>query len=137
QCFVEYGAHVATSVYGPAAEHHDVITQVNGSFDKTIKNLQRLVDAGVSVRAGVIEMEANIGCTDSTVAFLREMGVQRVDVDRLRRFGRGAAPSEARDMSELCGNCAGSTLCISPTGQVSPCIMSKSWSIGSVTEGPL
>jgi sulfatase maturation enzyme AslB (radical SAM superfamily) len=137
QSFVEHGVRVATSVYASAAERHDVITQVNGSFDKTIKNLQRLVKAGVSVRAGIIEMDANVGHTESTVAFLRNMGVTNVDVDKLRRFGRGAAHCETADMSELCGNCAGSTLCVSPTGQVSPCIMSKRWSVGSATEGSL
>jgi hypothetical protein len=40
-------------------------------------------------------------------------------------------------MSELCGNCAGGTICVSPSGVVAPCIMSKKWAVGSLTEASL
>lgn len=137
QCLVENRVHVATSVYGPVGERHDAITQMDGSFEKTIKNLQRVLKTGLPVRASIVEMEMNAGYTDSTVAFLRQMGIHNVGVGRLRRIGRGAAPCDSNDMSELCGNCAGGTLCVSPTGRVSPCIMSKRWAVGSISEASL
>ena len=137
QCFVENGVHVATSVYGPAGKPHDAITLVDGSWEKTIKNLRRVLNTGLPVRASIVEMEMNAAYTDSTVAFLREIGVHNVAVGRLRHIGRGAACSESTEMSELCGNCAGGTLCVSPTGQVSPCIMSKKWAVGSISEASL
>jgi sulfatase maturation enzyme AslB (radical SAM superfamily) len=137
QCFVAYRVHVATSIYGPAGERHDAITLVDGSFEKTIRNLRRIMAAGLPVRASIIQMEANAAYTDSTVTFLREIGVRNVSVGGLRRIGRGAATCESSEMSELCGNCAGSTLCVSPTGVVSPCIMSKKWSVGSIADASL
>jgi len=136
ECFVANRVHVATSVYGPAGERHDAITLVDGSFEKTIRNLRRIIKAGLPVRASIIEMETNAGYTDSTVAFLRGIGVPNVSVGALRHIGRGAA-CESSEMSELCGNCAGATLCVSPTGVVSPCIMSKQWAVGSIRDASL
>jgi MoaA/NifB/PqqE/SkfB family radical SAM enzyme len=46
QCFVENGVHVATSVYGSAGASHDAITLVDGSFEKTTRNLQRVLKTG-------------------------------------------------------------------------------------------
>lgn len=130
-CFKESDVHVATSVYAPTACTHDQITQVHGSFDKTIRNLQALLKAGISVRAGVIGMKENSGQTERTMQFLRDLGVQNVGTDRLRYFGRGAKEGEGA-LSELCGACADNTLCVGSDGIVSPCIMSKLWSVGSV-----
>jgi MoaA/NifB/PqqE/SkfB family radical SAM enzyme len=129
-CFKTHGIHVATSVYAAGAETHDDVTKVRGSFTRTITNVRRLLDAQIPVRAGVIEMEQNAGQTAGTVRFLREIGVPDVRTDRLRQFGRAAADTDARQMSELCGSCAGGTVCVAPDGRVSPCIMSKKWSVG-------
>lgn len=137
QCFVENGVHVATSVYSAVSDRHDAITLVNGSFEQTTRNIQRVVKTGLPVRASIVEMGANAGHADATIAFLREIGVDNANVGRVRRFGRWAATCEGSDMSELCGNCAGGTLCVSSSGQVSPCIMSKQWAVGSIAESSL
>ena len=137
QCFVDHGVHVATSVYGPVGKPHDAITLVDGSWERTIKNLRSVLQAGLPARASIVEMESNAAYTDATVAFLREMGVQNVAVGRMRHLGRGAAPCETNEMAELCGNCAGGTICVSPSGVVAPCIMSKKWAVGSLSEASL
>ena len=128
--------HVATSVYANVAGIHDRITTVPGSFARTIANLKKLVAAGVPVRAGLIQMEDNQHVVDETLAFLRELGVWNAGFDGLRKIGRGACSSESQ-MSELCGQCAGAKLCIGPDGLVSPCIMSKAWSVGLLSETTL
>ncbi|MCR4306688.1 MAG: radical SAM protein [Candidatus Yonathbacteria bacterium] len=135
-CFKNYGVRVATSIYAPTEDVHDRITQVNGSFNKTIRNLQRLLDASVSVRVGVINMKQNSDLIDATTQFLKNKGIKDVGIDCLRLFGRGRTGGKG-DLQELCGACASGTLCIAPDGRVSPCIMSKDWSIGSVLETPL
>lgn len=135
-CFKLYGVHVATSVHASLPETHDQITQTRGSFDKTTLNLRKLLDAGIPLRAGLIEMAENVGQTESTLQFLNELGIENAGTDRLRHFGRGASDTKC-NMSELCGNCAGNTLCVGPDGMVSPCIMSKYWAIGSVLDTPL
>ena len=136
RCFREHSVHVATSVYGPTAAVHDEITGVHGSFCKTIGNLRILIREGIPVRAGVIQMPSNIGQTEETIQFLQAMGVQNVGTDRVRHFGRGAGGGQS-SLAELCGNCAENTLCVGADGRVSPCIMSKIWSVGSVLETPL
>ena len=135
-CFKNHGVHVATSIYAPTHDIHDRITQVQGSFKKTIGNLQRLLEVNVSVRVGVINMKQNSDLIDATIQFLKNKGVENVGIDRLRLFGRGRTGGKG-DLQELCGACAGGTLCIAPDGRVSPCIMSKDWSIGSVLETSL
>jgi len=130
EAFKTHGVHVATSVYAAAAETHDAVTRVRGSFNRTMANVRRLLEADVPVRAGVIEMEQNAGQSEATVRFLRELGVPGVRTDRLRHFGRAADDDGGRHMTELCGSCAGGTVCVAPDGRVSPCIMSKQWSIG-------
>lgn len=136
QCFGKYQVQVATSVYASSSSTHDLITRVNGSFDKTIHNLRRLMAAGIPVRAGVIEMNENAGQTEKTIRFLRSIGVQNVGRDRIRQFGRANSNNQS-DMAELCGGCAENTLCVGANGKVSPCIMSKFWSVGSVLDNSL
>lgn len=131
--FKERRVHVATSVYADVAGIHDKITTVPGSFARTISNLKKLIAIGVFVRASVIAMQENRHVVEETINFLQRIGVQSVGSDGLRKIGRGAASGQG-GMSELCGQCAGPKLCIGPDGLASPCIMSKSWSVGSVMQ---
>jgi MoaA/NifB/PqqE/SkfB family radical SAM enzyme len=136
ECFVTHNVSVATSVYAPAPAFHDRVTQVDGSFERTTKNIASLLNAGVPVRAGVIDVENDSERVDATVSFLKGLGVHHVGVDRLRLFGRAKDRMDTC-LSELCGSCAGNILCIGPDGRVSPCIMSKDWSVGSVLKSSL
>lgn len=139
-CFVEYSVAVAVSFYADDASIHDTITNQRGSHARTVRTLRRLLDADLELRAGIIEMEPNKGRTSKAISFLRELGVNSIGVDRVRRFGRGANDDASRatsDLSELCGSCWRGSLCVSPNGTVSPCIMSKAWAVGSVVDTPL
>ena len=121
----------ATSVYSGDAAIHDLVVKRAGSFSQTISNVRNLVRLGIEVRAGFIEMELNRGHYQQTVEFLREIGVTSVGFDQVREFGRGGEEKEPC-MSQLCGACAGSTLCVTYEGQVLPCIMSRSWPVGNI-----
>jgi hypothetical protein len=98
--------------------------------------MKKVLAADLQLRVGIIEMDENRGQTSETVDFLRSLGVERVGVDRLRQFGR-ADENDTSAMTELCGNCAGKTICVGPDGVVSPCIMAKAWAVGSVFDKPL
>ncbi len=134
-CFTQNGVHVATSVYASSAEIHDTITHLPGSFSRTVSNIRRLSDAKIPIRAGIIEMLENAGQVESTARFLNSLGVQKIGTDRLRHFGRGGTTRQG-DMGELCGQCADNILCVGSDGKVSPCIMSKLWSVGSLLDTP-
>ncbi len=135
QCFVDMNVHVATSAYADSAPIHDQITQRAGSFDRTMRNIDRVVEAGLPLRVGIISMPSNQDDLEKTTAFLRRKGVKEIATDTIRDFGRGNHESSSK-MENLCGKCAGSVLCVGPDGVVSPCIMSKQWSIGSMLETP-
>jgi sulfatase maturation enzyme AslB (radical SAM superfamily) len=135
-CFKQNGVHVATSVYASSAEIHDSITQLAGSFSHTVRNIRRLSAAGIPIRAGIIEMRENTAQTEATARFLTGLGVQKIGTDRVRQFGRGGTSAQG-DLGELCGQCADSILCVGSDGKVSPCIMSKLWSVGSLLDTSL
>jgi MoaA/NifB/PqqE/SkfB family radical SAM enzyme len=135
-CFATNDVCVATSAYSKSRRTHDLITKTPGSFDRTMANLRKVVSRGLKVRVSIIEMEENAGDATAAARFLKEqMGIQEIKIDRARPFGR--AGDNIGGLGDLCGSCAGGTLCISPDGEVSPCIMSKKWPVGSVRRQPL
>lgn len=131
ESIVANSVDVATSVYGPNSSVHDAITTKLGSFNRTTQNIKKLIDSGVEVRAGVISMDGNSDFINETVSFLEGMGVNRVGVDRIRRFGR-ANDGSLPEVTELCGTCANGTIRVGPNGSVSPCIMSSDWVVGNL-----
>lgn len=136
-CFMENEVCIATSIYSKSEHTHDLITKTPGSLRRTIANLQKAMSHGLKVRASIVEMTENAGEAGSTAQFLKsEVGVEDVKIDRMRPFGRGGEV-ETGGMGDLCGTCAGGTLCITPDGLVAPCIMSKKWSVGSIRKQPL
>lgn len=135
-CFKKNGVRVATSVYASTAEIHDTITQLAGSFSRTVNNIRKLSEAKIPIRVGIIEMLENVGQVQSTARFLNGLGIQNIGTDRVRHFGRGGMNRQG-DMRELCGQCADNILCVGSDGKVSPCIMSKLWSVGSSLDTPI
>lgn len=134
QTLVHHGVSVATSFYSACADEHDRITTVPGSFRRTVTNLQRVLRAGLSPRVGLVSIGDAPPDPDAAERFLRELGVTRIHRDHVRGIGRGGA---ACSMGELCGGCAGNVLAIGPDGIVAPCVMARSWQVGSILEQPL
>lgn len=122
---------VATSVYSDAAGVHDRVTRKLGSFRRTVGVVTSLVGRGIRVRAEFIETAQNVGHYEQTASFLAGLGVTSVGYDRVRSFGRGAIDADP-SMQELCGRCAGNTLCVTYDGTIAPCIMSRTWPLGNV-----
>lgn len=134
--FSRFNVAIATSFYSYNSQTHDAITTRQGSFERTLRNMRKLLDAGVALRVGIIEMEQNKGDLVETWDFLEGIGVKNIGKDHLRAIGR-ADESECSDMAELCGSCAGNILSIGPDGIVAPCNMSKRWAVGSVLDTEL
>ncbi|MPZ65154.1 MAG: hypothetical protein GEU83_06435 [Pseudonocardiaceae bacterium] len=65
-----------------------------------------------------------------------ELGVSDVKVDHLRKVGRGIRDRGAA-MDQLCGNCAGGVLAISPNGEIRPCVFARWIAVGNMREGSL
>ena len=67
---------VETSVYGADAAIHDKITQVAGSFKKTLRNIQIIKDAGVAVLFKSAFMKENINNYEKLINMAESMGVE-------------------------------------------------------------
>lgn len=132
----ERGVHLAFSVYSWNSSVHDGITLRRGSWAQTISSIRLAQDAGVPVRVGIIEMDANAGQTEATKEFLRSIGVSDVGEDRLRGVGRGLVSLTPIDpMDELCGACSNGRLVIDSAGNVYPCVFSRFRHLGTVNNG--
>lgn len=140
--FVDLEVSLATSFYSSDPDTHDRITQRRGSWERTVHNLERVLASGLTLRVGIILMDENRADLESTEDFLRALGVHDIGRDTVRAIGRARAKTDpgntpACDMRELCGSCAGGVICIGYDGRVSPCIMSKAWSVGTLLERSL
>ncbi|MEM4381646.1 MAG: radical SAM protein [Candidatus Caldarchaeum sp.] len=140
-CFVDNQVAIATSFYSYRARVHDAITKRPGSHSLTEKTIKRLLDAGLTVRVGIISMKENKDEVDNTVSYLHSIGVRNVGIDRVRFIGRGSVLGDEKGresvITELCGYCWQGNLCICPDGKVVPCIMARNWPVGSVLEQEL
>jgi MoaA/NifB/PqqE/SkfB family radical SAM enzyme len=136
--FVDEGVHLAVSFYSDVPAVHDAITTRRGSFQRTVANLQKLVSAGLPVRAGIIETEQNRGHGERARRFLEGIGITDAKVDGQRGIGRGATveiDTRERQMAELCGECWKGKLCVTSAGAVYPCVFSRFEQVGAASDG--
>ncbi|MGW4393382.1 radical SAM protein [Streptomyces sp. NPDC004685] len=128
----------ATSVYSHDPAVHDNVTTVRSSHERTVRNLGKLVERGVTVRASVIAIDQDKDEIDRTKDFLERMGVHSVRVGAVREFGRAQdVMSQDARLSGLCGHCWRGRLCVSPDGTAYPCVMAREWPVGNVMEEKL
>ena len=134
--FREHSVNLALSFYASQADVHDNITQQTGSFERTLRGIQRAIDAGLGVRAGITKMRENANNYEDAKDLLREMGVSQISIDRVRNVGRGNRTSTNENLyHDLCGNCWRGKLCVDPKGQVFPCVFSRFCQVGSIHDG--
>jgi radical SAM protein with 4Fe4S-binding SPASM domain len=151
---------VAVSIYAKRPEIHDMITTKRGSFERTMRTVRRLKERGVQPRFALTVMKHNQDYLEETMEFLKEMGNPTPGFDLVRPSGRGndeeimpdkLSKKEAyRTQAEFMrtdretfirrfnGNgCWQGKLAVSSTGNVHPCIMSRSGDSGNVRERSL
>ena len=152
------------SLYGATARTHDAITQISGSFEKTIRAIKLLKEANISIVLNVMVMKPNYAEVESIIDLAKELGVEyRIGLSIIRKNNGDSTPLKyfiddpgiikeviqkgSKDIMSmdvgpssiqsglLCG--AGATsLCISPNGDVYPCVSLKR-KFGSVFEESL
>jgi len=130
--FKKYSVSVASSFYSCNASVHDQITHRRGSWQKTVSALTRLKAADLSIRVGVIALPSNAPDVDAAVSFVRDLGISDVGIDHVRSIGRAKELRPAVGyFEELCGQCGRNRLCITVDGEVLPCIMARSTTLGN------
>jgi MoaA/NifB/PqqE/SkfB family radical SAM enzyme len=133
----ELGVDVSTSVYSACAPDHDAMTGRQGSWQRTVANIDSMVREGLRVRAGIIYRDWDADRVVETSDFLKKMGVL-VGTDRVRGIGRGGSTaSHAAYLGELCGACGNRRACVTNGGEVYPCIMARQTPLGNVRRASL
>ena len=140
---------VEISLYSPRAEVHDWVTQVKGSWEKTVAGIRYLVEAGVYVKVKTPLMSTNVEDRPAYAALAAELGVEsmvspdlkpREDGDRtperlrmrgdtkrdvMRDIGMlmkpGAPMPAPHGTRKVCGTCEG--VHIEANGELRPCTM--------------
>ena len=132
--FARLGTHVAFSFYSDKAEVHERVTRNKGSFDRTARNVKRMVDAGIPLRAGVIATPENSSKENIRAAmkYLDDLGVHDYGTDRVRGVGRGLMIIQESEYDALCGACWSGKLVVTSIGDAFPCVMSRFEPIGNV-----
>jgi radical SAM protein with 4Fe4S-binding SPASM domain len=155
----DYGVHVGISIYSSRPEIHDTITGVEGSFRKTLMNARRMRDREIPLRIGIIAMKANQDSFQETRQFVQDEFDYHGPFDLLRASGRGCRcelipdklvhlrrrsnpdfPKVTKEQffKALYGHvCWMGKLSIQPDGKVTPCIMEREETLGSVRKEPL
>jgi radical SAM protein with 4Fe4S-binding SPASM domain len=152
---------VSISVYGATAEVHDGITQVRGSWQRTLDGAERLRAQGVAVRLKLIAMRPNAHQVAAMRALADGRGfpylldltitsrhdgtrgslAMRIDQEQLDALYRGPLrdliPTGGRPVGEAAFpcNCARGNCAISARGEVYPCV-SVPWSAGNLRTQP-
>ena len=137
-CFQRNQVHVATSFYSDDPAIHEQVTQGEGSWQRTVDGIERVVAAGLPIRVGVIETERNTGHAPRAIDFLKGLGVREFRVDRKRGVGRGdlvQLGGQAERFEELCGHCWKGRLCVTSSGDAFPCVFSRATSLGDARCG--
>lgn len=126
---------LAFSIYGSSADVHDQVTKRRGSFARTKSAIEWAVASRLPVRAGIVDVGTNSHDVERTTQMLRQIGVQSVRVDRMRRVGRGAAqrPPES-PINELCGRCGQGKICVASNGEIYPCVFARFAMVGHVRD---
>jgi MoaA/NifB/PqqE/SkfB family radical SAM enzyme len=137
-CFQRSGVHVGTAFYSDDPVVHEHVTQGKESWRRTVAGIETVLAAGLPIRVGVVETDRNRGHAPRAIAFLKTLGVQNLRRERMRGIGRGqlvrlGTPGER--FEELCGQCWKGKLCVTSSGAVFPCPLSRATNLGDVKSG--
>ncbi|MFJ8489534.1 radical SAM protein [Streptomyces sp. NPDC094038] len=127
------GVKLATSYYSDRAEEHDQITTRPGSYVRTRANIAEAVRRGIPLRVGIVSVLPGQRVTEARRE-LETLGVTAIRTDRTRHLGRASLPGARADTAQLCGRCGHAQAAVLPSGEVTPCVMSRWLTTGNVRE---
>jgi len=88
-CLIKNDVNIRFSIYGHTAQIHDAVTQISGSFEKTIMNVKRLLELKINVSPAVVVMRENQYYTEEIKAFIESLGLKYKNYDVIRNIFGG------------------------------------------------
>lgn len=155
--FAQQKIKVRFSLYGHTPDVHDSITQIAGSFCKTIDNVKKLQAHNVRVTPAIVIMKQNQEFAEDIITFVKEIGLQYAGFDVIRNVYGGCqeayAPTDKNVLSSkqrkkpfftitkerfekalLHNTCWYGKFVIMPDGKVAPCIFERTMILGDLTK---
>ena len=127
---------MAFSIYSPNPATHDTITQLPGSYLKTLRSIAWALQTGLDVRVALIVMEENKNDTEVVIEKFEKFGVSTVTVHPLQAVGRATSLApESGETRRLCGRCGMGMICVTAAGEILPCVFARGVSLGNVRDG--
>lgn len=87
--FAEYLSALQVSIYGYTDEDHDAVTGVPGSFKKTVRGIESMVQNGVYVMGAYLYKPGNVDYIEKMAKFCFDLGIRVFRVGSLVTVGRG------------------------------------------------
>ncbi len=91
------------SIEGPDAEVHDSLTQVAGSFDRTIEGIAALKQAGIHVHTNTTVNRVNAPHLRGIVALAKELGLDRLSMNMVIPCGSAPDAEVTITYTEMAG----------------------------------
>ncbi|MCU1671363.1 MAG: radical protein [Blastococcus sp.] len=137
QLFEERHVSLAASFYSAEPGVQDAITHRRGSQRRTLQNIKAALERSLPLRVGIVRVLDDQDVTEAE-RMLRSLGVQHIQLDRVRGIGRGQDFGIAEvSVGELCGSCAAGRAAIDPDGWVYPCVFSRWLQVGNIRDQSL
>lgn len=80
----------SVTLYSYREEIHDAITNVKGSWKRTVENIKKLVAEGIRVRGSIVYMHLNQYDILKTIEFLKDLGVTLITFSPTLPYGRAS-----------------------------------------------
>jgi len=154
-CFSKNNINIRLSIYGHTAQIHDAITQINGSFERTVANIKQLLVQNIKVSPAVIIMRENQHCIEEIKTFIESLGLKYTGYDVIRNIFGGKqihhSPTnetilnnskrhkpefyideETFKKAYLTNTCWYGKFAITETGTILPCVFERNIIIGDL-----
>jgi len=144
QKLIPFQPSFSFSIYADNAAIHDEVTRVPGSWKRTLDAMKRTQKAGLKIRAGIALMENNIDQAEKMPAFLaQKFGLTSdfIRFDAVNQVGRGKNLEMLQGITPSHRPSSGPNrkgkLCVAANGDVYPCVFSRHFKLGNISEGTL
>lgn len=153
ELFKQSKVNVRVSLYGHNAELHDSITQRAGSFDKSVANINKMLNIGIPVKVAVILMRENEKFSSEIEEFISSFGSHGYDTIRQTTSGKQfnhainnpdilskryqcypdfSASRKTFELNSKWNSCWFGKVAFTSKGDIIPCIFARECILGNV-----
>lgn len=149
--FKQYNVNIATTIYADNAKVHDRVTLHQGSFEKTLSAVKKIIAAKIPLRIASIIMKANEDQPENIMNLCKSLGIEATPPDVVRPTGRGddkdllptayvkqpiKPPFYTDEQSfytaQQCHSCLTGKIAVTANGDVIPCIFARNQVCGNI-----